>query len=65
LYTDIACGFRVSAGLHRERSACQDILILDTPALGKVLALDGIVQCAQKDEAIYHELLAHTGIPPK
>ena len=48
--------------LHRERSAFQDILILDTPALGKVLALDGIVQCAQKDEAIYHELLAHSGV---
>ena len=62
LYPDIACGFSVSAVLHRERSAFQDILILDTPALGKVLALDGIVQCAQKDEAIYHELLAHSGV---
>lgn len=62
LYTDIAYGFRVSAILHREASACQDILILDTPALGKVLVLDGIVQCAQKDEAIYHEMLAHSGV---
>lgn len=62
LYADIACGFTVSAVLHRERSACQDILILDTPALGKVLVLDGIVQCAQKDEAIYHEMLAHSGV---
>ena len=62
LYGDIACGFKVSAVLHRERSACQDILILDTPALGKGLVLDGIIQCAQKDEAIYHELLAHSGV---
>ena len=57
LYPDIACGFRVSAVLHRERSAFQDILILDTPALGKVLVLDGVVQCAHRDEAIYHEML--------
>lgn len=62
LYSEIAYGFRVSAVLHRETSAFQDILILDTPALGKVLALDGIVQCAQKDEAIYHEMLAHSGV---
>lgn len=52
LYPEIACGFCVSAVLHRETSAFQDILILDTPALGKVLALDGIVQCAQKDEFV-------------
>lgn len=62
LYADIAYGFRVSAVLHRERSVFQDILILATPALGKVLVLDGIVQCAQKDEAIYHEMLAHSGV---
>jgi len=62
LYPEIACGFSVSAVLHCERSTFQDILILDTPALGKVLALDGIVQCAQKDEAIYHEMLAHSGV---
>lgn len=62
LYADIAYGFKVSAILHRETSACQDILILDTPMLGKALALDGIVQCAQKDEAIYHEMLAHSGV---
>ena len=62
LYADIAYSFRVSAVLHRETSAFQDILILATPMLGKVLALDGIVQCAQKDEAIYHEMLAHSGV---
>lgn len=62
LYPDIAYGFRVAAVLHQERSNFQDILILDTPALGKVLVLDGIVQCAQRDEAIYHELLAHAGV---
>ncbi len=62
LYADIAYGFRVSVVLHRETSAFQNILILDTPALGKVLVLDGIVQCAWKDEAIYHEMLAHSGV---
>jgi len=62
LYPDIGYGFRVSAVLHQERSKIQDILILDTPALGKALVLDGIVQCTQRDEAIYHEILAHSGV---
>ncbi len=62
LYADIAYGFRVSAILHRENSAFQEILVLESPALGKVLVLDGVVQCAQRDEAIYHEMLAHSGI---
>ena len=62
LYSDIALSFRVSTVLHRETSDFQDILILDTPVLNKVLVLDGIVQAAQKDEAIYHEMLAHSGI---
>lgn len=62
LYTDIAYGFRVTAVLHHEQSAFQEIMILETPALGKVLVLDGVVQCAQRDEAIYHELLAHSGM---
>lgn len=62
LYSDIALSFRVLTVLHRETSDFQDILILDTPVLNKVLVLDGIVQAAQKDEAIYHEMLAHSGI---
>lgn len=62
LYEDIALSFRVSTVLHRETSDFQDILILDTPVLNKVLVLDGIVQAAEKDEAIYHEMLAHSGI---
>ena len=62
LYPDIAYGFRVSAVLHREESAFHEIMVLDTPLLGKVLVLDGVVQCAQRDEAIYHELLAHSGV---
>ena len=62
LYPEIDCGFKVSVVLHHERSAFQDILILDTPALGKVLALDGIVQCAQKEEANHHEMMAHSGV---
>lgn len=33
--------------------------ILDTPGYGRILVLDGIIQLAEKDEFIYHEMMAH------
>ncbi|WP_297456614.1 polyamine aminopropyltransferase [Persephonella sp.] len=41
------------------KSKYQEIVILDTPQFGKVLILDGLVQTTEKDEFIYHEMLAH------
>lgn len=37
----------------------QHIQIFQTNALGKVLVLDGVVQCTEMDEFIYHEMLVH------
>jgi len=52
-------GIRVSRVLHQERSRFQDIAIVDTPALGRMLVLDGVVQTTVKDEFAYHEMIAH------
>ena len=41
------------------KSKYQEIVVLDTPQFGKVLILDGLVQTTEKDEFIYHEMLAH------
>jgi len=56
---DLHIGIRVSRVVHRERSRFQDIAIVDTPALGRMLVLDGIVQTTVKDEVAYHEMIAH------
>ena len=56
---DLYIGIRVSRVLHRERSRYQDIAIVDTPGLGRMLVLDGIVQTTVKDEFVYHEMIAH------
>lgn len=37
----------------------QHIQLFQTKTLGKVLVLDGVVQCTELDEAIYHEMLVH------
>jgi spermidine synthase len=41
------------------RSNFQDIAVLETETWGRVLVLDGLVQMTDRDEFIYHEMLAH------
>lgn len=50
---------RVTRTLHSEKSQYQDILVVETPQFGRLLALDGFVQTTDVDEFIYHEMLAH------
>lgn len=45
--------FEVKQVLHDERSPYQLVQVFDTPSLGRVLVLDGIIQCTQKDEFSY------------
>lgn len=45
--------FKVNKVLHEEKSEYQDVLVFDTDSLGKVLVLDGIIQCTEKDEFAY------------
>jgi spermidine synthase len=51
--------FRVSRVIHNEKTDFQELMIFETPAFGRVLALDGITQTTERDEFIYHEMLAH------
>lgn len=50
---------QVSAVLADVTSAYQRIQILDTPAFGRILLLDGHIQLTELDEAAYHESLVH------
>ncbi len=45
--------------LYEGETAFQKIQIFENAALGRVLALDGIVQTTEADEFMYHEMLAH------
>lgn len=44
------------------RTAYQEVLIADTSAYGRMLFLDGLVQSAEADEALYHEALVHPAL---
>lgn len=48
--------------LHHSHSEYQDILIFKSRTFGNVLVLNGIIQCTEKDEFAYQELITHTAI---
>lgn len=52
-------GVPVSACLVDQRSDFQHIQVFDTVGFGRMLVLDGKVQCTDLDEFTYHEMLAH------
>lgn len=45
--------------IYTAKSEFQTIDIIDTPGLGKVLVLDGLVMTTERDEFFYHEMISH------
>lgn len=37
----------------------QDVCVFLSPSFGKVLLLDGVIQCTERDEFSYQEMIAH------
>ncbi|MDA0711108.1 MAG: polyamine aminopropyltransferase [bacterium] len=56
---NLALSLRHSGVVHQTHSAFQKIEILDTAAYGRLLVLDGQIMCSEKDEFVYHEMIAH------
>ncbi len=51
--------FRISRVIFQKKSEFQQIDIVESPAFGKVLLLDGLVMTTDLDEFVYHEMLVH------
>lgn len=45
--------------LYRKKSPYQKVEVYDTFAYGRMLAIDGLVMCTEKDEYVYHEMISH------
>ena len=45
--------------MHTEH---QHLVIFENPRMGRVMALDGVIQTTEADEFVYHEMLAHVPI---
>ncbi|MDR3270672.1 MAG: polyamine aminopropyltransferase [Peptococcaceae bacterium] len=49
---------KVNRTLHTETSPFQRIDVLETKQFGRMLLLDGLVMTTEKDEFVYHEMIA-------
>lgn len=56
---DAAMTYKIKETLVTKKTEYQDLAIVDTYALGRMLVLDGIVQTTIKDEHVYHEMISH------
>jgi spermidine synthase len=53
---------QVKEVLRDVKTEHQRIQIVDTERLGRMLVVDGNIQCAEADEASYHEFITHTAL---
>jgi len=48
--------------LHSRRSDFQNIEVVDSLDFGRMLVLDGVINLTERDEFVYHEMLAHVPV---
>ncbi|NNF06932.1 MAG: spermidine synthase, partial [Candidatus Eisenbacteria bacterium] len=51
--------FRVTEVLYSKQSEFQKVEVVNTAGFGKMLFNDGAVMLSERDEFIYHEMIAH------
>ena len=62
LYTEVSQSFKVDRIVHREQTDLQDLVIFENKVMGRILALDGVIQTTEGDEYFYHEMMGHVPI---
>ncbi|WP_217473709.1 polyamine aminopropyltransferase [Stutzerimonas stutzeri] len=62
LYEGYGQRFRIDKMLHEVRTEHQHLVIFENARMGRVMALDGVIQTTEADEFIYHEMLTHVPI---
>jgi spermidine synthase len=50
---------KITNCLFQGKTKYQELAILQSPEYGKILLLDGLVMLTERDEFIYHEMIAH------
>ena len=50
---------KVNQILHHEKSDFQDVLVFESSDYGTVLVLDNVIQCTERDEFSYQEMITH------
>ena len=61
-FSAVRAAYDVVQVLEQRRTQFQEVMLFESPRLGRVLALDGIVQMTDLDTYVYHEMLAHPAL---
>jgi len=59
----ISLRIKIKNVLYNTRSAYQEITIMETEKLGRILVIDGITMLTEWDEHAYHEMISHGSAP--
>ena len=59
LYDAFGQSFRIDKVYFENKTEHQHLMIFHNASLGRVMILDGVVQTTEKDEFVYHEMMAH------
>ncbi len=59
LHSEFGQYFSVDNVLYHDKTEHQDLIIFENAEMGRIMALDGVVQTTERDEFIYHEMMAH------
>ncbi len=62
LHPHFRCSLKADRVLYENKTEHQHLVIFENETFGRVMMLDGVVQLTDRDEFIYHEMMAHTPI---
>ncbi|MFN8848035.1 MAG: polyamine aminopropyltransferase [Bdellovibrionales bacterium] len=54
-----ALSLRYNEVLFNETSPFQQVRVFDTPSFGRMLTINNMVMCTERDESHYHEMIVH------
>ncbi len=54
--------FKTNNVLYESHTEHQHLIIFENDTFGRVLMLDGVVQLTERDEFVYHEMMAHPAL---
>lgn len=55
----VRTGFRLKKRLFKGKSPFQTVEVVDTKGHGRLLLIDGMTMVSERDEFVYHEMIAH------
>jgi spermidine synthase len=55
----VRTGFRLKRRLFKGKSPFQTVEVVETQGHGKLLLIDGMTMVSERDEFVYHEMIAH------